>query len=758
LAPSSSSARIVSFGTFELDLRSAELRQPGSTTRLQDKPFQILTLLLEHPGELVTREEVQKRLWPNGIVVDFEHSINTAVKRLRQALGDDPEDPRFIETLPRHGYRFIAPVNGGADGGAPDVAPVPSRAVARVARSDRRPPAGTVREPPLRNRWMFILAGALGVLVVAMSVTWLATRLPGPPQLTERRLTTNSLENTLTGGVISPDGKYLAYGDRMGLHLKLIRTGETRDVPRPEGLRPYPDSWWPNGWFPDGTKFVVDRIEAGMRSSAWVVSVMGGPPRQLCDDAHPWEVSPDGTQIAFERDGGSGFHDLWVMGTQGEDPHVLIKGSDDEEFWYAAWSPDGRRIAYRRSHHLLGRTEVSIESRDLKGGQPTIIVSNPNPNSWIFGRKFIWLPSDRFIYTVDEFDGSRRRGNLWNIQVDTNTGKPVGEPNRITNWGEGEPEHLSETSDGKQLAVLKQTRYSYVNTGELEDGGRRLKNPHRLTLEEGRDLPGAWMPDGETVLFMSDRNATWGIYKQGAEENTAQPVVTGPEYKNSPTVSPDGSWILYLSSADRNRGPTTRVRVMRVSTSGGPSQVVLEGQGIDRLACSEPRAALCVFSALTPDHKQIIFSAFDPFQGTKQTLAMLNLRKVDKYAQATESYSWDLSRDGSLMAIAQFDMREGPVEILPLGGGAPREINVKGWKGLMTIRWAADGKGLFVSPATNLGATALFVDLEGHARVIWKHESGTYNASAWAIPSPNGRYLTLASYASNSNVWLLQNF
>jgi len=104
----------VCFGIFEVDLRAAELRKPGSKTRLQDKPLQILTLLLEHPGEVVTREELQKRLWPDGIVVDFEHSINTAVMRLREALGDVAEHPRYIETLPRHGYRFIAPVDVGA--------------------------------------------------------------------------------------------------------------------------------------------------------------------------------------------------------------------------------------------------------------------------------------------------------------------------------------------------------------------------------------------------------------------------------------------------------------------------------------------------------------------------------------------------------------------------------------------------------------------------------------------------------------------
>jgi len=102
--------RLLRFGVFEVDLRARELRKAGLKIRLQDQPFQILVLLLEHPGEVVTREELHQKLWPADTFVDFEHSINTAVKKLREALGDLAESPRFIETLPRLGYRFIAPV------------------------------------------------------------------------------------------------------------------------------------------------------------------------------------------------------------------------------------------------------------------------------------------------------------------------------------------------------------------------------------------------------------------------------------------------------------------------------------------------------------------------------------------------------------------------------------------------------------------------------------------------------------------------
>jgi len=101
----------VRFGVFELDLRAGELHKDGRKVRLQDQPFQILKMLLEHPGEVVTHQEIIRRLWPNGTVVEYEHSIQTAVKKLRQALDDEAEAPRYVETLPRRGYRFIYPVD-----------------------------------------------------------------------------------------------------------------------------------------------------------------------------------------------------------------------------------------------------------------------------------------------------------------------------------------------------------------------------------------------------------------------------------------------------------------------------------------------------------------------------------------------------------------------------------------------------------------------------------------------------------------------
>jgi DNA-binding winged helix-turn-helix (wHTH) protein len=127
------SSGIVRFGVFEVDLRAGELYKAGHKIKLQIQPFHALALLLERPGEVVTREEFEKRLWPGDTFVDFDHSLNTAIRKLRQALGDDKETPRFVETLPKRGYRFIGKMDHTA---LPESAqpPAPSSGVGQLAR------------------------------------------------------------------------------------------------------------------------------------------------------------------------------------------------------------------------------------------------------------------------------------------------------------------------------------------------------------------------------------------------------------------------------------------------------------------------------------------------------------------------------------------------------------------------------------------------------------------------------------------------
>src|SRR6267154_776693 len=117
--------QVLQFGVFQVDVRAGELRKNGVKLKLQEQPFQVLCLLLEHPGELVSREELRNRLWPADTFVDFDHSLNAAIKRLRDALGESADAPVYIETLARRGYRFIAPINGSPVSGVIEATPDP---------------------------------------------------------------------------------------------------------------------------------------------------------------------------------------------------------------------------------------------------------------------------------------------------------------------------------------------------------------------------------------------------------------------------------------------------------------------------------------------------------------------------------------------------------------------------------------------------------------------------------------------------------
>jgi len=126
-APTGSARRVIRFGVFELDIRAGELRKNGVRIRLQDQPLQLLVTLLERPGDVLTRDELRQKLWPADTFVDFDHSLNTAVNKIREALGDSASSPRYVETLARRGYRFIAPVTA-VDAGdtATEAQPVPT--------------------------------------------------------------------------------------------------------------------------------------------------------------------------------------------------------------------------------------------------------------------------------------------------------------------------------------------------------------------------------------------------------------------------------------------------------------------------------------------------------------------------------------------------------------------------------------------------------------------------------------------------------
>ena len=373
----SSATRVIRFGAFEVDLRAGELRKSGLKIKLQEQPLQVLAMLLRHPGEVVTREELQRTVWPADTFVDFDRGLNKAINKIREALDDSAENPRFVETLPRRGYRFIAPVEGRVTVGAGLAPPTIAPHVEPLGGGTRAPQGvplqatgggvGEAREPVLRTQWglrgaALLAAGVFALLLVAGATLWLAKRWPTSSEgLEQHRLTSNSTEIPLSRGAISPDGKYVAYSDPGGLHLKLLPTAEVRTLPQPPGIPPGA-SWEVASWFPDSTQLLTNIVQRGGRSSIWVVSVVGENPRLLHDDAIAWAVSPDGSRLAFTV--GPPFYnrEIWIMGARGGTPRKVITAGENEYLcsYFCSllghgsiqWSPDGGRIAYRQLRHM----------------------------------------------------------------------------------------------------------------------------------------------------------------------------------------------------------------------------------------------------------------------------------------------------------------------------------------------------------------------------------------------------------------------
>jgi serine/threonine protein kinase/Tol biopolymer transport system component len=601
-------------------------------------------------------------------------------------------------------------------------------------------PAEAVKQ---HRRWKWILGDLVVILLVGIGVTWWVRRSvhPQPPlELREKRLTANPSEYGVSFGSISPDGKYLAYSDRRGLYLMLIETGEMRTVPQPEGATAENTTdWYPAYWFPDGTRFHASRFDATGNPNTWVISALGGPPRLLRTNANPGPPSPDGSQIVYLRDARTGVlaNELWLMGAQGENPHRFLTPAEGERFDWPVWSPGGQRIAYWRGHG----SEASIESRDLKGEHLTTIFSDPRFYVW----NLWWFLDGRMLFTAGEPGPNQNDSGLWEIQVDPKTGHPLSSPKRITKWAGFWVGVLNATTDGKRLAIMRASYQSDVFVGEWDVRGRRLKNPRRLTLDEHNDSPIAWTRDGKAVLFFSDRNGQLDIFKQALDQETAEPVITGPGIKYDPVLSPDGSWILYWQHvAGGNK------RIMRVPISGGAPEMVLEQKRINDLKCSWSPASLCVMSEVSPDGKQYIFTAFDPMKGRGRELSRVTFK------QPVGDYFLDLTRDGSRLAFAQeLPGSERRIQVVPLSGGEAQEVVIKRDIQMTSLDWAIDGKGFYVG-SCSLGGVLLFVDMEGHTDILWK--KGKWWLGPRGLPSPDGRYLAMLGWTVDSNIWMLENF
>jgi Tol biopolymer transport system component len=608
-----------------------------------------------------------------------------------------------------------------------------------------------------RNRIWFAVGAA--VLLTAGTYLWRLRMNHAPaakPAMTQRQLTANAAGHGVKGAALSPDGKYIAYSDDIGLHIKLVETGEMRTLPLPAEVASTHATWLPAAWFPDGTRLLTNLEVAGKPPSIWILSLVGDAPRKFRDDGFAHSISPDGSTIVFtaartglgEWQGAYslefGDRSMWLVGANGLAPRLLAEGDEGTGFMQVVWSPEGSRVAYLKIRQASDIFECSLEDRDLQGSPPVVVLTGTNLCQNPQG--FWWAPDGRLIYSLAELSPNSNDSNLWEVKLDARTGKVENKPARITNWVGFSFASPTGTADGKRLAFLKLNFQSNVYIAELESGGSKLSTPRRLTLDERNDFPTTWTSDSQAVLFWSDRNGPNQIFKQKTDQQTAETMVAGADQPWMPRVTPDGRSILYSYLPE---GPASiSTRIMRMGSNGEAPQPVMDVPRLGNYACPRAPADVCFIGQLSEDGKKVVVSAFDPLQGkTHEALT------VDVHPGAL--FNWMPSPDGSRIVFVEFSTLEGRMRLLSLKGEPERDIVVKGWAGFNSVDWAADGKSFFVSSQSPTSSTLLRVDLDGHAIPLWD-QRGAWRT--WAIAAPNGRELAIQGMTSGSNIWMIENF
>ena len=738
------------FGVYEVDPHAGELRRNGVKIKLQEQPFQVLAMLLERPGEVISREELQRRLWPADTFVDFDHSLNAAIKRLRDALRDSADNPRFVETLARRGYRFVAPVAGAVPGGG-------------KAEMMARPGGGYIA------RWV---AGTLLVVGVCMAVGWLVVRsTPAAPALRERRLTANSPDLPVYNAAISPNGKFLAYSDPRGVFLRALDTEESHPLSIPEGFRVHGLSW-----LPDGAHLLVAAVNGPMeRPSLWNVSIWGGPPKKIAERSESGSASPDGKTIALLRSNWFSRTDLYLTNAEGNQERKVAEISG-YVFAPPAWSPDGLRLAYPKAISWPGYSDekVELESYELKSGRTETILSDYRLQDAV-----AWTHDGRLLFSLSEEPPNQVESNIWALHIDARTGKPVGRPERVTSGPDAKPLE-SVSTDGRRMAFVRTNIAPTVYITEVNPRTKTIAPLQRLTMDELQNRPYEWTPDGKTVLYVSNRDGDSHIFRQDIDSAMPELVVGAPYSAIILRLNPEGTEIFFTSelskaeSKESDGQPETQtvkadaknpadpeashqfrsrmVRMMRVPLAGGTPQVLFEEPGINNFQCARAPARACLFSKFVKG--AMMFFKFDPSSGARKEWISVSAESPE-----WEGYNWTLSPDGKMVALAKGKTHvstNADVRLVPLEGGSEKVLHVTGWAGLSTIDWAADSKSLWAS--ARLGGetrTLVNIDLQGHAKPVLEEKTPHVG---WAIPSRDGKRLAILEAAGDSNVWLLEGF
>jgi eukaryotic-like serine/threonine-protein kinase len=646
----------IRFGLYELDLEAGELRKNGAKLKLQDQPFQVLLALLENPDQVVTRETLRKRVWLGHTFVDFDQGLNTAIAKIREVLGDSASNPRFVETVPRRGYRFIAPVELPEPGPAPQ----PRRSILSVA-----------------------LAVGVSALAFGFAIGWWFTVSSGggsqfPADYRLDRLTSDI--GLTYQPALSPDGRLVAYAsdragkDNLDIWIKTVAGGEPRQLTtHPAGDREPAFSL-------DGSRiaFRSDRDGGGI----YVMSTLGGELQVVAAEGRRPRFSPDGQWIAYwvgERQMLDG--QVFVVSSSGGAPTRV--GSILTSAGYPVWSPDGEQLlvlAKEESANALDWWIIPLDAGDPIKTNVMGSVRKYGIDGGLIFRPHIppeaWRPEDNSVVFSGQLGGST---NLWSIQLSPDNWQTRGDPERIT-FGSGLETHASR-SGGGHIAFASMVQNTDVFALPVEaNTGKVTGSLQRLTRDAADDVTPTISLDGKTVAFLSKRLGNRDVWVKDLRSGMEKALTVTPQNERFPMISQDGSKVVYSEDKDQHHG-----RLYLKQVSGGLPQEICGDCGVPLswswdgsrlLHRIGPRSGIGLFDLVSQENLEV-------------------LRHPEH-----QVFGFQLSPDGKWIAFHLNLERHTQVFVIPFGGRLPLEPGDR-----MAItdassehrhpRWSPDGNLLY---------------------------------------------------------------
>jgi Tol biopolymer transport system component/DNA-binding winged helix-turn-helix (wHTH) protein len=536
---------ICRFGPFILDLRSGELSRNGRRIRLQEGPRKLLIALAERPEELITRAELHEKLWPEDTFVDFEVGLNAAMSKLREALSDNPQEPHYIETVRKRGYRFIGARHEYGEERAGASGELPPAVEPRIQVMPAEPvPIRTGKSAPhFRGLWV-AFAGA--PLLASVAALWWFLAPPSPRLIRVAQVTTDGKIDFLVKPVT--DGARVFYLERAGDHWNGMETSLDGGAPQPvPGL---PANMRVLDISPAHTTYLLGSFTSRSSDEAlWLMPVQGGVPVRLGNIVSGEAVwHPDGRDIVFAKE-----KTLWIVAADGTNPR-LFATLPGGPFWLA-WSPDGRRLRLTLSDDD-GR--VTLWEIQQDGSRLHRVLSDPSVGEEQCCGE--WTPDGRyFIYTGTHGMAS----NLWaQREPRFHLRRIAKQPVRITDlptgaWGA----HV----DGKSVLFYAGRTREQIERLNVRNGALTPLAPDGF-VEPEYSWDGRWL-----VLVELENNSVW---KMDVKSGDRVPLSLPPFGAIFPRWSPDGTRIA-LSGSLPGEPATSYV----ARAGGGAPELLLPGHG-----------------------------------------------------------------------------------------------------------------------------------------------------------------------------------